>query len=76
MRHRPESMIYRELAGLYEELALRAENRVTLPAPPATKAKAPRRTPSIVRPAGESDEVTEARARRILRERGYAEAKR
>ena len=77
MRHRHVSTIFRELAGLYEELALHAENGEVLPAPPsATKRKTPRRTPTIVRPSGESDEVTEARARRILRMSGYAEVKR
>lgn len=77
MRRRPVSMIFRELASLCEELALHAENGEQVPAGThSTKAKTPRRAPSIVRPSGQSDEVTEARARRILREYGYAEAKR
>lgn len=57
--------LHRELAEAYDELAAseRAEER-----------PAPARRPRILTPpAGEADEVTRARAKRLLHQRGYRE---
>ena len=77
MRRRPKSNILRDLASLIEELALMADEDETNNTPTSpTKAKASRRTRTIVRPAGESDELAAAQARRILQAHGFAEVKR
>lgn len=73
---RPVATILAEIAHLFGELARRVEgdDRVSpiLPITPKTNRK-PR---TIVRPEGESDQLAQAQARRMLRERGFTEVKR
>lgn len=74
---RPIATIYRDIGGLFEELAARAEFAETTLV--ALNKNAPNKTepkPRIDRPPGENDELAEARARRILRRKGFVEPER
>lgn len=71
--------LHRQLAKIHEELADELSADDAAPAPPksATARKtAPRAKPRLVRPEGENDDLSRAKAQRFLRNNGLAQVTR
>jgi len=72
---RSRAALFRELAGIYVELAV-VEEADERGVPKGEKRRSSPRLVRITRPTGESDEVSRAQARRILRQLGFVEVSR
>jgi len=84
VNHSRVAQLHREIARLHEELAAElgaaANDQTVAPTPAksasvAKRASAPKKS-RLVRPAGESDELAAAKARRFLRDNGLAQVNR